>query len=50
VGFHTIGRRSWLLRGQRVVVRKQQDCEWENFYSAGWLSNNARITKSRASR
>jgi len=34
VGLHTLTRRCWSLRGQRVVVPKQQRYEWEYVYGA----------------
>ena len=34
VGLHTLTRRCWGLRGQRVVVPKQQRYQWEYVYGA----------------
>lgn len=34
VGLHTLTRRCWSLRGQRVVVPKQQCYQWEYVYGA----------------
>jgi transposase len=34
VGLHTLTRRCWSLRGQRVVVPKQQRYQWEYVYGA----------------
>ena len=34
-GLHTHSRRCWARRGQRVVLAREQRCEWEYVYGAG---------------
>ena len=34
-GLHTQSRRCWARRGQRVVLAREQRCEWEYVYGAG---------------